>query len=64
MLMTRCKKLLEENEQLGKMISSDNVAKLEGEITLQNKLLSNMKDSQRGKTKSYSNFHLFSSSRL
>ena len=49
MLMARCKKLLDENEQLGKMISSDNVAKLEGEISLQNKLLTNMKDSQKGK---------------
>ncbi len=49
MLMARCKKLLEENEQLGKMISSDNVAKLEGEIALQNRLLSNMTDSSQGK---------------
>jgi hypothetical protein len=48
MLMARCKKLLEENEQLGKMISSDNVAKLEGEIALQNRLLSNIKDAQKG----------------
>jgi hypothetical protein len=47
--MARCKKLLDENEQLSKMISSDNVTKLEGEISLQNKLLSNMKDSQKGK---------------
>ena len=49
MLMARCKKLLDENEQLGKMISSNNVAKLEGEISLQNRLLSNMKNSQKGK---------------
>ncbi len=48
MLMARCKKLLEENEQLGKIVSSDNVAKLEGEIALQNRLLSNIKDSQKG----------------
>jgi hypothetical protein len=46
--MARCKKLLEENEQLGKIVSSDNVAKLEGEIALQNRLLSNIKDSQKG----------------
>ncbi|UJR34015.1 hypothetical protein I4U23_021429 [Adineta vaga] len=46
MLMARCKKLLEENEQLGKIVSSDNVAKLEGEIALQNRLLSNIKDAQ------------------
>lgn len=51
MLMARCKKLLEENEELGKMISSDNVAKFEGEIALQNKLLSYMKHSQKGKDK-------------
>ncbi len=49
MLMARCKKLLEENEQLGKLVSSDNVAKLEGEIALQNRLVSNIKDSQKGK---------------
>jgi len=48
MLMARCKKLLEENEELGKIVSSDNVAKLEGEIALQNRLLSNIKDSQKG----------------
>ncbi|CAF0739979.1 unnamed protein product [Rotaria sordida] len=47
MLMARCKKLLEENEQLGKIVSSDNVAKLEGEIALQNQLLSNIKDTQK-----------------
>lgn len=47
MLMARCKKLLEENEQLGKVVSSDNVAKLEGEIVLQNRLLTNMKDAQK-----------------
>lgn len=46
--MSRCKKLLEENEQLGKLVSSDNVAKLEGEIALQNRLLTNMKDAQKG----------------
>jgi hypothetical protein len=47
MLMARCKKLLEENEQLGKIVSSDNVAILEGEIALQNRLLSNIKDAQK-----------------
>ncbi|CAF3645578.1 unnamed protein product [Rotaria socialis] len=47
MLMARCKKLLEENEQLGKIVSSDNVAKLEGEVSLQNQLLLNMKDAQK-----------------
>jgi len=47
--MARCKKLLDENEQLGKIVSSDNVAKLEGEIALQNRLISNIKDAQKGK---------------
>ncbi|CAF1116498.1 unnamed protein product [Adineta steineri] len=47
MLMARCKKLLDENEQLGKLISSENVAKLEGEVALQKRLLSNMKNSQK-----------------
>ncbi|CAF1151334.1 unnamed protein product [Adineta ricciae] len=46
MLMARCRKLLEENEQLGKIVSSDNVAKLESEIALQNRLISNIKDAQ------------------
>ena len=48
MLMARCEKLLEENEQLGKIVSSDNVAKLEGEIALQNRLLSNTRHVQKG----------------
>lgn len=47
MLMARCKKLLEENQQLGKLVSTDNVAKLEGEIALQNTLLSNIKDTEK-----------------
>jgi hypothetical protein len=47
--MARCQKLLEENQQLEKMISSDKVSKLEGEIDLQNRILSNMKDSQKGR---------------
>jgi hypothetical protein len=55
MLMARCKKLLEENEQLGKLVSSDNVAKLEGEIVLQNRLLSNVKDAQKGRIRSLTN---------
>ncbi len=49
MLMARCQKLLEENQQLEKMISSDKVSKLEGEIDLQNRILSNIKDSQKGR---------------
>lgn len=55
MLMARCKKLLEENEQLGKIVSTDNVAKLEGEIALLNRLLSNIKDAQKG-TRNKRNF--------
>lgn len=50
MLMARCKKLLEENQQLGKLVSTDNVAKLEGEVALQNTLLSNIKDTEKGTT--------------
>lgn len=53
MLMSRCKKLLEENEQLGKIVSTDNVAKLEGEIALLNRLLSNIKDAQKGTTRDF-----------
>lgn len=47
MLMARCKKLFDENEQLGKMVSSDNIAKLEGEIALQNRFLSNLQDTEK-----------------
>jgi hypothetical protein len=38
-LMIKCKKLLEENEELGRMISSDNIAQLEHELTFQKQLL-------------------------
>lgn len=55
MLMARCKKLLEENEQLGKIVSSDNVAKLESEIAMQNQFLSSVKDAQKGNNRIFEN---------
>ena len=38
-LMLKCKKLLEENEELGRMISSDNLAQLEHELAFHKQLL-------------------------
>jgi len=37
--MIRCKKLLEENEELGRMISSDSLAQLEHELVFHKQLL-------------------------
>jgi hypothetical protein len=45
-LMAKCRMLLQENEELGKVISSGRTAKLEGEIALEKTLVSEMKISQ------------------
>ncbi|XP_067945992.1 pre-mRNA-splicing regulator WTAP-like [Watersipora subatra] len=45
-LMARCRTLLKENEELGKQISQGRIAKLEGEIALQKKLVEEMKVAQ------------------
>ena len=42
------KNYLKKTNNWGKLVSSDNVAKLEGEVALQNKLLANVKDTQKG----------------
>lgn len=45
-LMNRCRVLLQENEELGRVIASGRTAKLEGEIALEKKFVEEMKTSQ------------------
>ncbi|XP_076445389.1 pre-mRNA-splicing regulator WTAP-like [Babylonia areolata] len=45
-LMAKCRMLLQENEELGKMISSGRTAKLEAEIAVQKTLVTEMKTNQ------------------
>jgi len=45
-LMAKCRQLYQENEDLGKMISSGRMAKLEGELALQKDLSEKMKQNQ------------------
>jgi len=45
-LMAKCRMLLQENGDLGKMISSGRTAKLEGEIALHKSLVTEMKQNQ------------------
>ena len=45
-LMSKCRQLLQENEDLGKMISSGRLAKLEGELSMQKALCEEMKKNQ------------------
>jgi len=47
-LMARCRSLLQENESIGKMIASGRVAKIEGELALQRRLVDEMKSGQAG----------------
>lgn len=47
-LMAKCRMLLQENEELGKVISSGRMAKLEGEIALEKTLIHEMRKSQAG----------------
>ena len=46
--MAKCRMLLQENEELGKTVSSGRIAKLEGDIALKNKLILEMKKSEQG----------------
>jgi len=41
--------LLQENEDLGKSMSSGRIAKLEGDIALQKRLIEEMKNSEKGR---------------
>lgn len=45
-LMSKCRQLLQENEDIGKMISSGRLAKLEGELAMQKNLCEEMKKNQ------------------
>lgn len=47
-LMAKCRMLLQENEELGKVITSGRTAKLEGEIAVQKQLVQEMKGNQSG----------------
>jgi len=40
--------LLQENEDLGRSMSSGRIAKLEGDIALQKRLIEEMKNSEKG----------------
>lgn len=46
--MAKCRLLHQENEELGKIISSGRVAKLEGDLALQRNFSEEMKKSQAG----------------
>ena len=45
--MAKCRQLYQENEDLGKMIASGRLAKLEGELALQKNLTEEMKKNQQ-----------------
>jgi pre-mRNA-splicing regulator WTAP len=47
--MAKCRMLLQENEELGRTVSSGRLAKLEGDIALHKKLILEMKNSEKGK---------------
>jgi pre-mRNA-splicing regulator WTAP len=46
--MAKCRLLYQENEELGKVISSGRIAKLEGELALQKSFSDEIKKSQSG----------------
>lgn len=46
--MAKCRLLYQENEELGKIISSGRMAKLEGDLALQKSFSEEMKKSQSG----------------
>lgn len=46
--MAKCRLLYQENEELGRMIASGRIAKLEGDLALQRSFSEEMKKSQSG----------------
>ena len=48
--MSKCRLLYQENEELGKMIESGRIAKLEGELALQKKFSDELKKTQSGQS--------------
>lgn len=57
--MAKCRLLYQENEELGKIISSGRMAKLEGDLALQKSFSEEMKKSQSGKWNFYVFRHIF-----
>jgi len=49
-LMAKCRMLYQENEELGRIVSSGRMAKLEGELALQKSFSQEVKKSQSGET--------------
>jgi len=47
-LMAKCRLLYQENEELGKTITSGRIGKLEGELSLQKNFAEEMRKSQIG----------------
>lgn len=47
-LMAKCRLLYQENEELGKIVNSGRIAKLEGELALQKNFSEEVKKSQSG----------------
>ena len=47
--MAKCRKLLEENEELGKVISSGNVAQLEHDLAYHKQLLNEASENEQSK---------------
>ncbi|QQP38353.1 Uncharacterized protein FKW44_018908 [Caligus rogercresseyi] len=45
-LMSKCRQLLQENEDIGKMIASGRLSKLEAELAMQKTLAAKMKQNQ------------------
>jgi pre-mRNA-splicing regulator WTAP len=48
-LMAKCRKLIQENEELGKMISSGNIANLECDVTYHKRLLNEAYETEKSK---------------
>ena len=48
-LILKCRKLLQENEELGKMISSENLAKLEADLAYHKALLTEACENEQSK---------------
>lgn len=47
--MAKCRLLYQENEDLGRVVSSGRLAKLEGDLALQKRFSEEVKKSQSGK---------------
>ncbi len=48
-LMAKCRKLLQENEELGKIVSSGNIASLETDIAYHKRLLTEITENEQSK---------------